>query len=239
MTLLKKQKYAAISNAAMRDKRLSIEARGLLALLMTFSDGWEFQAEHIRQVCDVGRDRFQRMMGELRTYGYLTTRARRGRDGSLSGHIWVVTDDLSETRISRAPENPGLGEVGSHKEDQKGRIPSKEENQSLKLPEPEGLITLDELWKIYPHPKNRGAKPDAAFKKLKKDEREKFRDAIPAMKAKLEADHARGFDRQAPMFATYLNQRRFMTELEGDDAPAAGRRDRRYLTGETLRIDGE
>ena len=225
-------RYATVCNEAIRDESLSIEARGMLVLLMSFANGWRFNADHIAKVCGVGREKYQRMVRELKDAGYLRISARQV-GGTLDGYLWEIDD-----RPNRWTENPSDGGPAPIRKPT-GKNTKKEENQSLELPEPEGLIALDELWKIYPHPKNRGAKPDAAFKKLKKDEREKFRDAIPAMKAKLEADHARGFDRQAPMFATYLNQRRFMTELEGDDAPAAGRRDRRYLTGETLRIDGE
>lgn len=63
--------YAAVPNDAMRDKRLSIEARGLLALLMTYSDEWVFIKEHLQEIAGIGRDKFERVMGELISEGYV------------------------------------------------------------------------------------------------------------------------------------------------------------------------
>lgn len=81
-------------------------------------------------------------------------------------------------------------------------------------PPPDDGPTLDQLWAEYPHPRSRGGKPAEKFAKLSASDRRQFREAIPALKASLAADRNRGFDRQAPMFQTYLNQRRWVTELE-------------------------
>lgn len=97
-----KRMYAAIPNAAMRDETISIEARGLLALLMTYSDDWEFNKTHLRQVTGLGRDKFENAMGELRRVGYVELVKNRGENGQLTGSTWVIRDD-------RTPENPGVG----------------------------------------------------------------------------------------------------------------------------------
>lgn len=95
--------YAAIPNEAMRDKSLSIEARGLLALLMTYSDEWVFIKEHLQDMTGMGRDKFERTMGELIKCGYVERiLSREEGTGKLLGSTWVIRDD-------RGPEFQGVG----------------------------------------------------------------------------------------------------------------------------------
>jgi hypothetical protein len=88
--------YAAIPNAAMRDNSLSIEARGLLALLMTYSDSWTFIVSHLQSVTGVGRDKLRGMLKELEAAGYVVREVIRGETGKLKGTEWVIVDDPTD-----------------------------------------------------------------------------------------------------------------------------------------------
>lgn len=95
--------YAAIPNGAMRDSSISIEARGMLALLMTYADDWVFRRDHLQEVSGLGRDKFERVMGELRAAGYVELQQMREQgSGRLLGSTWVIRDH-------RDPEKPGVG----------------------------------------------------------------------------------------------------------------------------------
>ena len=102
--------YAAIPNAAMRDERLSIEARGMLALLMTYSDEWEFHPEHLQRVARIGRDQFRRIMGELKSAGYVNRETMRTADGRVTGSQWVLLDVSNPS-----PENQSVAELPPEK----------------------------------------------------------------------------------------------------------------------------
>jgi hypothetical protein len=104
------RQYAAIPNAAMRDQRLSIEARGVLALLMTYSDDWIFRTAHLLETTGLGRDKFRRVMKELADLGYVKLEAARGDGGRLVGSEWVIQDD-GDGKADRGPENPALGDA--------------------------------------------------------------------------------------------------------------------------------
>jgi len=95
------RKYAAIPNEAMRDKRLSIEARGLLAMLMTYADDWQFNRDHLMEMVGMGKDRFGRVMGELITSGYVERVYTRDSAGQLLGKSWVIRDDATDVRETR------------------------------------------------------------------------------------------------------------------------------------------
>lgn len=117
--------YAAIPNAAMRDRALSIEARGLLALLMTYSDDWHFFVDHLQDMTGCGRDRMRRMLRELEASGYLVREVPRDERGHVMGSQWVIVDDPEGTPFggqrsgsplddvpehdARPPENPAIG----------------------------------------------------------------------------------------------------------------------------------
>jgi hypothetical protein len=127
--------YAAIPNEAMRDKRLSAEARGTLALLMTYSDEWTFRREHLMEVLAMGRDKFQRVMKELDDAGYVSLTPVRGDGGHLIGTTWIVHDEpteslkirsSAESLKNRQPVEPTAGKPGPirrtiSEEDQKER----------------------------------------------------------------------------------------------------------------------
>lgn len=121
--------YAAIPNAAMRDERISIEARGLLALLMTYSDDWTFVVDHLQQVAGCGRDKMRGMLKELEAAGYVIRHVLRGAGGHLAGTEWMIVDDPAAAAhgvvpdeepqdageqgkngsVHRPPENPSIG----------------------------------------------------------------------------------------------------------------------------------
>lgn len=104
------RKYASIPNAAMRDEHLSIEARGMLALLMTYSDTWTFRRSHLMQVAGVGRDKFQRLMRELIEAGYVRRVPVREDGGKVRGSEWLITDEPD-----REPDNQAVGSTESLK----------------------------------------------------------------------------------------------------------------------------
>ena len=117
------RQYAAIPNAAMRDEHLSIGARGLLALLMTYADNWTFRRDHLMQVVGVGKDKFGRLMSELIEAGYVSHDYLHDERGRMTGRTWVINDQPGSTvvrkkpttdntvvRENRRPENPSSGE---------------------------------------------------------------------------------------------------------------------------------
>ncbi len=121
------RRYAAIPNAAMRDKSLSAEARGTLAYLMTFSDEWRFIRDVICADMGFGKDKFQRVMGELREAGYVDLVSIPGEGGHFAGTEWIIRDDPTESRKNplsadsrenRLPENPALSKKTNRQEDQ-------------------------------------------------------------------------------------------------------------------------
>jgi len=93
--------FAQIANEALRDKRLSFKARGILALVLSHSGEWtapmrwlESQSEHD------GRASIQAGLNELTDLGYrVVTRERQGAE-IRTIVVWQHASEMSKTRPS-------------------------------------------------------------------------------------------------------------------------------------------
>lgn len=105
--------YAAIPNAAMRDRRLSAAARGVLAYLMTHADDWDFYPSVIKADMCLGKTTYDNCMRELRHRGYLKLKPIR-KDGKLAGKQWLLIDDPDKVATEEA-------QIVEHHDSQSGR----------------------------------------------------------------------------------------------------------------------
>lgn len=178
--------YAAIPNAAMRDQHISIAARGLLALLMTYSDDWNFVCEHLQDVACVGRDKLRGLLKELETAGYVTREVLRGDGGRLLGTEWMILDcpedagagEDATAKIKakrRPPENPSVGRRPPEKPTAGKSAPIrrpkyKKPNNPLSPPDGAPVVSgggghFDDFWAAFPEPVEREA-AERAFAKV-------------------------------------------------------------------------
>ena len=88
MTILRIEKnedYTILPNHVLNDTRLSLEARGLLAYLLSKPNHWRVNSRALVHISPAGRDKIQRILRELERYGYLERRRVRGEGGKF---VW-------------------------------------------------------------------------------------------------------------------------------------------------------
>lgn len=85
--------YTRISNASLRDARLSFKARGLLAYLLSHANGFDLSAAALLAVTTDGRDAINAGIHELERLGYLARVQVRGVAGRLGSTHYAVADD--------------------------------------------------------------------------------------------------------------------------------------------------
>ena len=63
--------YTKLSNYHFKDKRLSLKAKGLLSLMLSLPDNWDYSVEGLSSICKESSGYIKNILDELREYGYL------------------------------------------------------------------------------------------------------------------------------------------------------------------------
>lgn len=152
MPILKIQRrveYTAIPNSAVRDQRLSIEARGTLAYLLSHSDAYELSTKLVEEETKTKKGKLQRILAELKKNGYLSIVPHRNAKGRLCGQDWYVFaeprgQDFCKVRY-RPPHSPSDGKTvrrsNSLTEKEAHNIKEKDNDENKTLIEKENNIS--------------------------------------------------------------------------------------------------
>ncbi len=84
----KSGKFTVIDNRLIRDRRLSLSAKGLASVLLERPDDWKIYARDIVKRSSDGRVTLGNTLDELEELGYLSRRRKRGSHGRFNG--WDV-----------------------------------------------------------------------------------------------------------------------------------------------------
>lgn len=67
----KDKDYAVMSNYHFKDKNLSLRAKGLLSLMLSLPDYWDYSINGLCSICDESRSTIRNTLKELRDNHYL------------------------------------------------------------------------------------------------------------------------------------------------------------------------
>ena len=105
MTIVRREhrdNFTIVPNAMFLDERLSVEAKGVLAFLLSRPHKWQVRLDHIGRTLRIGRKKMQRIFRELISAGYVTREQQRILDGHRFGEMDYVVRDVPEV-LSIAP----------------------------------------------------------------------------------------------------------------------------------------
>lgn len=85
--------YTQISNAALRDKRMSLAVRGLFALMLSLPPDRDYKTAYLVKVSDIGRDTLFRYFGILEKFGYLKRQQSHKKDGQFGSNTYFLDDN--------------------------------------------------------------------------------------------------------------------------------------------------
>jgi hypothetical protein len=96
--------YTSIPNDTLRDTKLGLKATGLLALMLSYPDDWEFNQAHLVGLKADGLTAIRAAIKELEAAGYLARTPRREPEtGRMEGYDWAVTDTSSHATAPAIP----------------------------------------------------------------------------------------------------------------------------------------
>lgn len=94
--------YTTVHNDFLRDKSLSINARGLLITMLSLPDNWNFSIKGLAAILPDGEKKVGSALKELELHGYLV-RERIYDNGKLADWNYIISDEkLPEDILSRS-----------------------------------------------------------------------------------------------------------------------------------------
>ena len=132
--------FVVLFRSAAQDDRLSLEARGLFALMVSLPENWSYTVAGLAKKAGCGREKARRLLQELQTVGYLVREQSHDGGGKFSGSVYVLQDEAplpenpsnGETKTSPLPEKPTTAEPSTAGPSTEN---APEKNKELKTPE--------------------------------------------------------------------------------------------------------
>lgn len=112
----RKQSFTVLYKSAIEDKRLPLDARGLLAIMVGLPEGWQYSVKGLAAYVGVSKDTIRRLLGKLEDVGYLVREQTHDANGHFSGNVYVLLDEApplsGNTDDGKSPlsEKPDDGE---------------------------------------------------------------------------------------------------------------------------------
>lgn len=89
----RKQSFTVLYKSAIEDKRLPLDARGLLAIMVGLPEGWQYSVKGLAAYVGVSKDTIRRLLGKLEEVGYLTREQTHDENGHFAGNVYVLQDE--------------------------------------------------------------------------------------------------------------------------------------------------
>ena len=77
----KNKDFTVMSNNHLRNKSLSLKAKGLQSLMLSLPEDWDYSLKGLSKICKDGVDGIGTALQELEMHGYLTRRQIRDGKG--------------------------------------------------------------------------------------------------------------------------------------------------------------
>ena len=100
----KTRDYTVMSNHHLRNTELSLKAKGLLSLMLSLPDNWDYTTKGLARICKDGVDSICAAVRELEEHGYVIRERVRGANGQLGSIEYTILEQPVEPSPER--ENP-------------------------------------------------------------------------------------------------------------------------------------
>ena len=99
----KTRDYTVMSNYHLRDRSLSLKAKGLLSLMLSLPEDWDYTMKGLARICKDGIDSISGGIRELEAHGYLVRARVRNENGQLGSIEYTILEQPKEPAQTPAP----------------------------------------------------------------------------------------------------------------------------------------
>ena len=101
----KKTSFAQVSNVALRDETLSLKAKGLLSLMLSLPDDWNYSISGLVTLSKDGKDSVMSALAELEKFGYLERQRIVNDKGQFAGVEYNIFEQPQPEKPTAAKQN--------------------------------------------------------------------------------------------------------------------------------------
>ena len=106
--------YTVMSNYHLRDKTLSLKAKGLLSLMLSLPETWDYTLAGLAQISLEGKDAIRAAVVELEKAGYIHRSQTTDKAGKFSSNEYIIREYPAShepppegpSSVRPLPENP-------------------------------------------------------------------------------------------------------------------------------------
>ncbi len=105
----KTKDFTIMSNHHLRNTELSLKAKGLLSLMLSLPENWDYTTKGLAHICKDGVDSITTALKELERHGYLTRQRLRYENGQLGDIEYTIHEkpaSIEKQVFSPKRENP-------------------------------------------------------------------------------------------------------------------------------------
>lgn len=102
----KTKDYTVMSNYHLKDRRLSLKAKGLLTVMLSLPDSWNYTLHGLTAINQEGVDAIREAVRELEQAGYIVRTRARNAQGQLKGTVYTIYEQPQqpESQLQAATE---------------------------------------------------------------------------------------------------------------------------------------
>lgn len=128
----KTKDFTIMSNHHLRNIKLSLKAKGLLSLMLSLPEDWDYTTKGLAYICKDGIDSIATALKELEQHGYLTRRRLRNENGQLGDVEYTIHEQpVKAEEIDVLPKRENPRQVNPRQEKPKQAEPEQENPAQL------------------------------------------------------------------------------------------------------------
>jgi len=180
VTRVKNDNYTTISNVFLRNDKLSLKAKGLLATILSLPETWDFSIKGICSIVKEGTTAVYSAIDELKTYGFCIVETLRDEKGRVIGNDYTFFENPNMENLNmdnQAQLNKDIINISlPNTEDSPIKEEIKKEN--IKRNRNEYSEDFEKAWELA---QRKGSKTEAYkyWKRLKEEDKKKVFAHLP------------------------------------------------------------
>ena len=120
--VVKTRDFTIMSNHHLKNKNLSLKAKGLLSYMLSLPEDWNYTIGGLTVVCMEGRDAIREAVKELERQGYVVRTRVRDEQGRLRNAEYTIYEVPHSVQDKPASENPEQGKAAQELSEQEDSV---------------------------------------------------------------------------------------------------------------------